>query len=167
MITIKHRYTQATLCEFDVETLRNLFKYEDGKLIRKVTTGNKVTGSVAGFLQNTGKLCVKIKGKTYLLHRVIFAYHYGHIPKCIDHVDGDTQNNRIENLRPATHSQNMCNRARNGTYKKGVKPHNGKWQARIQIGGVRTTIGTFDTEELASEAYINAAKRIHGEFARW
>jgi hypothetical protein len=50
-----------------------------------------------------------VAGKLYLLHRLIFLYHYGYIPDVLDHKDRDRSNNKIENLRAATNSINASN----------------------------------------------------------
>ena len=87
----------------------------------------------------------------------------------IDHRDGDGLNNRRDNLRPATHSQNQANQRRlrsdNTSGFKGVVKAQGKWHARIWHQGKRINIGTFATAELAAAAYDNTAREVFGEFA--
>ncbi len=76
----------------------------------------------------------------------------------VDHKNGDGLDNRKQNLRFATHSQNMSNRGgANGCTWHAVS---GKWMARIKT----KYIGLFDTEQEASEAYKNASKAVKGEF---
>lgn len=89
----------------------------------------------------------------------------------VDHIDGDGLNNRRANLRQASHSQNQRNRGlgrKNTSGYKGVSWHtsSGKWWARIWAGGKRETIGSFATPEAAHAAYVEAAIKLHGEFAR-
>lgn len=89
----------------------------------------------------------------------------------VDHVDTNPLNNRRENLRLATPTQNNANqnRRRDNTsgfkgvsYSKNAK----KWMATIQIKGQRKHIGYFATAEQAYEAYCKVAKEYFGEFAR-
>ena len=90
----------------------------------------------------------------------------------MDHKDHDTLNNRRENLRIATHAQNLWNTkilANNTSGFKGVsffKPR-GTWRSRIMLNGKQNLIGYFDSPEEAGAAYVEAAKRLHGEFANW
>jgi hypothetical protein len=89
----------------------------------------------------------------------------------VDHIDGNKLNNQRSNLRVCTQQQNLQNRRKfdgaNRQYTsklKGVSFVKGtrRWRARIQ----RINIGTFDTQELAHEAYSNKAREIFGEFCR-
>jgi len=89
----------------------------------------------------------------------------------VDHVDTNPLNNRRENLRLATSTQNNANQNRrrdNTSGFKGVRySKNAKrWAAAIQTKGNRKHLGYFDTPEQAYEAYCAAAKEFFGEFAR-
>lgn len=86
-----------------------------------------------------------------------------------DHVNGNGLDNRRENLRKATGSQNGANRKGWGKSNfLGVdwQSDAGKWRARVKKFGVRRSLGLFATEEAAALAYDEAAREIHGEFAR-
>lgn len=103
-------------------------------------------------------------------HRVAWALYYGKWPEDeIDHINWDKTDNRIANLRPATHSQNMKNmpmlRA-NKTGVKGVSWHknNRKWIAQISHDGKKINIGYFTTINAAAEAYAQESLRLHGAF---
>ena len=90
----------------------------------------------------------------------------------VDHIDGNRQNNCLENLRFATHSENSrnslkTNLARSSIY-KGVylnKPAK-KWMAYIRIIGRLKNLGYYTSEREAGEAYNAAAIKFHKEFAR-
>jgi hypothetical protein len=95
--------------------------------------------------------------------------------KSPDHIDGNGLNNvyapckPINNLRPATKSQNSANtgkRSDNTSGKKGVSRSGLKWRAAISYLGRTIHLGYFNTPELAHEAYRQAALKYHGEFAR-
>jgi hypothetical protein len=97
---------------------------------------------------------------------------YGEEPPVVDHMDGDPTNDRLSNLRAATHVQNARNkRAINRTGLKGVgfrgdgkreKP----WIARIHVNGRQIALGYFRTKEEAHAAYMKAANDHFGQFAR-
>jgi hypothetical protein len=93
---------------FTQNDLKELFEYRnDGYLIRKIKTSNSVkTGDIAGCDTGNGYKKIRAFGKPYLSHRLIFFWHYGVFPKEIDHINGDTVDNRIENLRAAYRNHN-------------------------------------------------------------
>ena len=88
----------------------------------------------------------------------------------VDHIDGNSLNNRRSNLRICTPRQNTANRAktRNGTSRfKGVHfcTRDRKWRAQIGVDGARRFIGDFDDEVEAARAYDRKAAELFGEFA--
>lgn len=107
---------------------------------------------------NGKMVCIK-------MHRQILKATPGQI---IDHINGNTLDNRKKNLRVVTMQQNCMNRrktlARSGI--KGVSQRrSGKWQSRITINSKDIYLGTYETKELAQAAYIKAAKTLFAEFA--
>jgi len=106
----------------------------------------------------------------FINYRVAYAMYYGTDPGAmqIDHIDGDKSNNRISNLRLATHEQNLYNQKVNSTNTsgyKGVVQYYSRWRAYICINYKRINLGTFDTPEEAHKAYCEAADKHHGKFA--
>jgi AP2 domain/HNH endonuclease len=102
---------------------------------------------------------------TIYMHRVLA----GEDGLEVDHKNGDSLDNRRNNLRPATKANNMRNRtlqANNTTGFKGVIRGNGKWVAQATFNGRRIYLGTFDTPELAARAFDAFAIEWHGDFAR-
>lgn len=118
-----------------------------------------------------------INGKrtTEMMHRVILSRKLGRSllhSELVDHIDGNPLNNCRDNLRIATHSQNLMNKGKQSTNTsgyKGVSWHKGarKWAAQIIVNGKRLYIGEFKTPEEAHVAYCEAAKELHGEFANF
>jgi hypothetical protein len=131
----------------------------------------RYAGSVAGSVDTRGRIQVKIDGEIYSAHRVIFLYVTGVWPSHeIDHADMNKQNNKWVNIREAIRSENCANRKvrkDNLLSVKGVKrTRNGKFQARIQVNKCPIYLGTFNTIEEANLAYMDAAVKYFGEFAR-
>lgn len=153
------------------EQVRKLFSYnsDTGVLTRKTAPSNHVKiGDVAGSIRN-GYLVTAIKNKAYLNHRIIFLHYYGYLPKIIDHVNGVPNDNRIENLRACTHSQNSHNsgkRKNNRVGFKNVSIHRpkGKYLVQLVIDGKKRHIGLYSDINEANEAAIAARIRHHGEF---
>jgi hypothetical protein len=88
----------------------------------------------------------------------------------VDHINRNGLDNRRENLRLATRSQNMANKTVYLTNKLGVKGvylRNNRYRAQIQVEGRKIMLGTFDTLDEAREAYKQAAVKHFGEFARF
>lgn len=83
----------------------------------------------------------------------------------IDHIDGDTLNDRLTNLRIAGAAQNTWNRIGAGGMLKGVsKDSRGRFKARIGVPGGKINLGTWDTEAEAHAAYMGAAAVLHGDY---
>jgi len=72
-------------------------------------TSKVIVGSLAGGYRQDGYYHIRIQGVKYLAHRLIWLYMYGELPDYIDHRDGNPSNNRLDNLRSCTNSQNSQN----------------------------------------------------------
>ena len=109
--------------------------------------------------------------KLYFCHRIAWLMHYGEDPQGfeIDHIDHDPWNNRISNLRKCSVVENVQNtlgiRVRKHDLPKGVYVDKGCIFSQIRCNGVTHRLGYFKTAEEAHQAYCEAAKRFHGEFA--
>jgi|SRR6185295_14362188 len=157
------------------ERVRELFDYdpETGALTNRTQRARAKIGEHAGTQRKDGYWSVSIDcSGRYLAHRVIWLWMTGTWPgRQVDHEDTNRRNNRWVNLREATPTQNNANRKVSRVSKSGIKganyhPQSGKWRARVQHGGKVTEVGLFETPELAGAAYLAAAQKIHGEFAR-
>lgn len=128
--------------------------------------GNAKPDRVAGWIDHIGYRSICIDGQAHRAHRLAWLYVHGSFPDGhIDHKDGNPANNRIENLRIATVTQNRWNsRGRGEVPFTGVTIHKktGKFQAQFQ----KRYIGLFATAEDAAMAYDARAKHVYGDFAR-
>lgn len=154
------------------ERIRYLFDYcpTNGTLIWRVNRRGRFArqGVVAG---NAGRYVrIAVDCKQYSAHSLIWLWHYGTYPNELDHINQNKHDNRIENLRLCSRSQNTGNvglRSTNTTGFRGVwfAKHANKWRASIKVNGVSKHLGYFNTPELAAFAYDQAARIHFGEFA--
>jgi hypothetical protein len=142
--------------------LHELFTYDKGFLLRRKAVKGSPMFTVIGTIKPKGYRVAVVDGKVYRVHHLVWMYHHGHFVPEIDHINRDRDDNRIENLRPCTHSQNLGNsRARVHKY-KGVTFCKATQKWRAQLNG---HLGRFDTMEEAALAYNAAATAHFGEFA--
>ena len=145
--------------------IKKLFDYQDGIIYWKFSrSGVKDDGNGAGHLHKSGYSFVRINGKGYAIHRLVWTMFNGDIPetKMVDHIDRNRSNNKIENLRLATRQENNRNNSANGFY---WEPKSKTYRASIKINGKANHIGRYDTILDARAAYLQARRLHFGEFA--
>lgn len=153
------------------EYLHQVFEYKNGGLYWKISKQNVCAGNSLGTLGLNGYFSTIIKKKPYLIHRLIFLFHYGYLPITVDHIDGNPLNNNIENLREATQSENICNAKLYKNSTSGIKnvyfdKNANKWVVRLSINQKRVFLGLFENLELADLVSHEARDLYHGKFAR-
>lgn len=164
---------------------RPLSHFENSGNMKRFNTPN--SGNIVGYFNKRTdskregfgywRVGISLKGLGFSighfkLHRIIYALHHGVFPEIVDHIDGDTNNNRISNLRPATNEQNGWNSFSNinsVTGFKGVSYVNAKnrvkkFKAGIERGGHTFFLGLYHTAEEAACAYNIAVPHIHKDF---
>jgi hypothetical protein len=143
------------------ELLREKYDYKDGSLYHKISCTNSIKpGDLVGSVNARGYLKTSIGKKQFLVHRLIYVYHYGDVPKdCdVDHIDGNKLNNHIENLRAVSRQHNHFNRTKAKGYS--CLP-SGSYGARIKVDDKLIWLGTFKTENEARKAYLDAKQTYH------
>jgi hypothetical protein len=143
-----------------------------GALTWKKKRGRMLPGRPVGSKRADGYVTLRFNDRDYLGHRVAWYLRTGDWPKDqIDHINCDPSDNRICNLREATVGENQRNRKarrNNSCGLKGVafEKNSNKWRADIRVNRKGKCLGRFETPEEAHEAYQQAARELHGQFAR-
>lgn len=127
-------------------------------------------GKKAGTNHAKGYRSINYFGKLYLEHHLVWYMFNGYFPKQLDHIDGNKQNNRIENLREATNSQNQSNTKTRITSKSKVKNvhwvvREQKWTVQMYVKGKKRSFGNYYNIETAKFVADFIRHKYHGEFA--
>lgn len=108
-----------------------------------------------------------VLGTGYLVHRLVWLYFHGHMPKVVDHINGDKADNRIENLQNCTQKENIAKASLFNTNKTGYKgvsycKNSGKYEAYVHRDYAKIYLGLFATAEEANNARIEYLERKYG-----
>jgi hypothetical protein len=146
---------------------------ETGDLVWKKLRNSKRIGQKAACLDLGGYVQINISGYVYKGHRIAWAIYYGRWPNgMIDHINGNRNDNRIQNLRECDHQTN-CQNMRIGSCKNAsgylgvhISPHYPeghpkRYRAKIQFNGKQIHLGGYATPELAHQAYVEEKRRLH------
>lgn len=151
-------------------TLRDLFKYANGEMLwRTYPSQGRRKESAGCFSKGRNRTVIWITscGGLFPRSRLVWIYHHGSIPAgyVLDHINGDSTNDRIENLRAVTQAVNLQNlhgpRKDNKVGVLGVCRKAVKYLAQIMVGGQSHHLGYHKTLGEASAAYQNAKQRLH------
>lgn len=158
-----------TALDYDPETGVFLWR---SRADREKNWNTRRAGKVAGYLQkfhhDNEYLVIRLEGVLYLAHRLAWLHMHGAWPdRDLDHIDRDTRNNRIANLRLVTHAENHFNRTKQRNNKsghKGIHKHGLKWRAQIAAHGQKLMESFYELED-AIEWHRKMTIMLHGEFA--
>ena len=152
-----------------IDALKAMLSYEPSTgvitwLVRP--SRNVFAGSAAGHVGGNGYISITINKHRYKAHRLAWLLAYGAWPSGhIDHINGDKADNSITNLRDVTRRLNQQNQRRamstNLLGVLGVSRSRGRFSASIRVDGKQCRIGTYDTPEEASAAYVGAKRVFH------
>ena len=159
---------EMTLSQDRLKILLN-YDPETGIFTWRVSGGKAKSGAIAGKVRADGYRGIGIRNKQYMAHRLAFLYMHGFIPKIVDHINRDGLDNRWENLRSATHAENMRNskiKSNNSTGAKGVywNKQRKKYRVLIWANGKRTSFGSWDDPEAAELVASLVREKYHGDF---
>ncbi len=149
----------TTMKVFRDGRIHTLFKYKDGR----------EKWNVRVFRLHNGYPCVfigsrKNKRANYFVHNIISLCYLGEKPNGYqtDHINSIRADNRLENLQYITPQQNTQKRkTMNGRNVKGYTLKNGKYVAKITVDYKKFYLGSYDTEEEARQAFIDAKLKYH------
>jgi len=158
----------------DIDLLREKFDLDAdrGLLIRRQTYHGFKAGDVAGYLRPCGYRYIKLKGKPYAAHRIIYFMATGEDPGLlmVDHINGKPDDNRLCNLRLANIKQNGRHRANNLSNNKsghrGVwqNKSTGRWHVNVYLDG-KSLQRVRNTKEEAAQLAASLRAEHYGEFA--
>lgn len=161
--------------KIDKELLCKFFDYnpDTGALTNKLPRGTRCSiGGKAGALTLCGAkgserhyLRITFFGSRMYVHRIIWIIVTGEEPECIDHMDGNSLNNKWENLRSVSHRINGKNQKIHTTNTSGTsgvtyRKDSGRWRARIMVDDNMISLGTFKEKNDA----IEARKKAEGKY---
>ncbi len=150
----------------DQQKVKELFDCDDGYLYWKTNPSNVKIGAEAGCIDPRGYCRVRIKGKYYYAHRLIWLWHHGYFPENdIDHIDKNKLNNRIENLREVSTQCNIRNSGNRSDNTSGVKgvywyKRTKKWISSIMVNQVTKHLGYYNSFDDAVLARLAAEQHF-------
>lgn len=153
--------------QFDREYLRQVLNYDPltGRFEWKVARQGVRAGMKAGSVNSEGYLLIKIDGKSYKAHSLVFMWMYGFKPNEVDHINHVRTDNRVENLREVIGSENRKNRSLPSTNTSGCagvhfRKDTNKWTAYINSDSNQCKLGCFDNLFEAACVRKSAERRL-------
>jgi hypothetical protein len=149
------------------ERLRELVHYDPdtGIFTRLTDRGGYKAGSIMGTPSHRGYLKLCVDKVHYYAHRLAWFYVHGEMPNVIDHINGNTSDNRLANLRNVDQATNLRSIMRpnkvNTSGYRGVSRKRNRWTAALSLNNRRVSLGSFKTKEEAYAAYVEAKRILH------
>jgi hypothetical protein len=149
------------------EELLSLFDYKDGGLYWKTPRRKDRKDNKAGSLCPVhGYRFIRINKIIYREHRLVWKMVTGKEPQTIDHINRIRHDNRIENLREVTDSENCYNSSISSRNTSGVRGvhwclQKNKWRVYINVNKKRIELGRFSDFELAALVAEEARDKYH------
>ena len=149
------------------EKLLSLFNYKDGGLYWKVNKRKVLKDNKAGFsCPVSGYVYIRVDNVLYREHRLIWKMLKGEEPITLDHINRKRDDNRIDNLRTVSDSENSYNSAKRKDNTSGVKGVSwnklkNKWRVYINVFKKRLELGHYDDFEHACLVADEARDKYH------
>lgn len=156
--------------ELNKTTIQDWFEYKDGDLFwKKKAAKNTIVGSKCGTIDKDGYIIITLNRQRYRAHQIVFMMFNGYFPQKIDHKNGIPNDNKIENLREATHTENMRNTKIPKTNTSGIKgvcwsKANKKWLVSLKVDGKNKYFGYYYDIEVAKFVCETMRHKYHGKF---
>jgi len=155
------------------EELKELLNYDQdtGIFTWKVSPARQVSsGDIAGTKRKDGYIQIKVDNELILSHRLAWIYMYGYLPKYIDHINGQRDDNRIINIREVSNQQNSLNSKISKNNTSGIKgvywdKSRNKWVAKLFVNGKCKFCKRFDDMDLAKLVIEEVRNKYHGKYA--
>ena len=133
----------------------------------KIFNGQYAGKTAGGLNKSKGYWAIKVDGKDYYAHRLVWLYSYGKLPASeIDHINHNRQDNSIDNLRTVNRLENQRNMSKRKVSTSGVTgiawdKSRGKWQGQIEVNNKNIFLGRFDSLLDATCARMRANKQCN------
>ena len=155
---------------FEVDAQRGLLFWKKAPMFKAQLLGCE-SGCLKTKQSGYQYVAVKVNQRIYKRGRIIFMMVHGFDPNpLLDHIDGNSLNDAIYNLRPATHQQNAHNQGakpRKVDLPAGVDAYKDQFRSRIFHNKKVMVIGYFNTANEAHIAYLKKARELRGDYTRW
>lgn len=155
----------------DFELYSTAFRVHEGRLIWKIKPAARTSvGATAGTPNHDGYVRVGFKRKMVFAHRIVWLLTHGDWPQGeIDHINGQRDDNRPENLRVVNRKENMQNQrsahkqSRSGALgvRKTSNTSQDRWYASIRADGRTHYLGVAESIDAAKKLYITAKRQLH------
>ena len=155
------------------EFLKAVLNYDQdtGIFTWKVSPARQVfSGDIAGTKRKDEYIQIKVDNELILSHRLAWIYMYGYLPKYIDHINGQRDDNRITNIREVSNQQNSLNSKISKNNTSGIKgvywdKNRNKWAVRLFVNGKCKFFKRFDDMDLAKLVIEEVRNKYHGKYA--